>query len=64
MSAYQVCYSLTEDNKVREIEGVTMACKHLGIKDDILLTDDEEDGVTAEGIRIMIMPVWKWLLRH
>lgn len=64
MSAYQVCYILNDNSRAREIEGLTLACKHLGIKDGILLTDDEEDEVTAEGISIMIMPVWKWLLRH
>ena len=64
MSAYQVCYILNDDSKVREIEGLTLACKHLGIKDGILLTDDEEDEITVESVRIMIMPVWKWLLRH
>ena len=62
-SAYQVTLELTEDNKDREIKGLVEACKKLDIESGTILTFDEEDKRTIEGIKIKILPVWKYLLQ-
>jgi predicted AAA+ superfamily ATPase len=59
---YQVTLELKENNREREITGLTEACKRLKIKEGTIFTYDEEDNVVVEGIHIKIIPVWKWLL--
>lgn len=60
--AIQVCYDLREDNKERELAGLTEAMKKLRLCSGILLTYDNEEELNVEGKKIMIKPVWKWLL--
>lgn len=62
LSAYQVCYELTEENKEREVDGLVLCCKQLGLKKGFILTFDQEEKLNKEGINIEIVPVWKWLL--
>lgn len=62
LSAYQVCYELTEENKEREVDGLVVCCKQLGLKKGFILTFDQEEKLNKEGINIEIVPVWKWLL--
>ena len=61
--SYQVTLELKEDNREREIAGLTEACKRLKITKGTIFTYDEEDSVVVEGIGIEIIPVWKWLLK-
>jgi predicted AAA+ superfamily ATPase len=58
----QVCYELNETNRKREIEGIIEACKRLGLKRGMILTYDDEEELSAEGISVIAMPVWKWML--
>jgi predicted AAA+ superfamily ATPase len=58
----QVTFELKEENREREVTGLTEACKRLKIKEGTIFTYDEEDSVVVEGIHIKILPVWKWLL--
>lgn len=60
---YQVCADLHDKNREREIEGLKEACEHLGRKQGFLLTDDEEDELSMDGITISVLPVWKWILQ-
>jgi predicted AAA+ superfamily ATPase len=34
----------------------------LAIDEGLILTYDEEKELTFEGLKIRVMPVWKWLL--
>lgn len=61
---YQVCLSLHDENREREISGLTEACMHLNVKKGILFTRDEEDEIRINDIRITVVPVWKWLLQR
>ncbi|MDI6736277.1 MAG: ATP-binding protein [bacterium] len=61
--AYQVCFELTEENRKREIAGLVIGCKWLDIQEGILLTYDQEEEIETEGIKIKILPAWKWLLK-
>lgn len=60
----QVCFELNEKNKKREIEGLVECCRWLDKDEGIILTNDQEEKIKAEGISIKILPVWKWLLKR
>ena len=58
----QVCLELTEDISEREIRGVVEACHWLGVSKGMILTFDEENELSVEGINIRVLPVWKWCI--
>jgi predicted AAA+ superfamily ATPase len=60
--AYQVCYKMDSDNKDREINGLVEAMDELKLKNGFILTYDQEDLIKIDGKKIIIKPVWKWLL--
>lgn len=62
--AVQVTYSMTgNDTRDREINGLLEAMDSYNLSEGYILTDDTEENLTVGGNRIMIMPVYKWLLR-
>ena len=61
--AIQVCLIL--DNivtKKREIDGLCEALKEYNLKEGLILTLDKEEEFMIDGKKIIIKPVWKWLL--
>lgn len=62
IQAIQVCFEINADNKNREFEGLLEAIKFLNLAEGLLLTMDEEDTVEYKGYKIIIKPVWKWML--
>ena len=60
--AVQVCDELTEDNRNRELEGLTEAMKKFNLKEGLLLTSGQEETIKIGTKKIMVMPVWKWIL--
>ena len=61
--AIQVCLIL--DNvvtKKREADGLIEAMKEYKIKEGLILTLNKEEELVVEGKKIIIKPVWKWLL--
>jgi len=62
LSPIQATLEMNEQNEEREVGGLTDACKHLGTDKGMILTYDEERELIRDGIKIKIMPVWKWLL--
>ncbi|MBS4032928.1 MAG: ATP-binding protein [Ignavibacterium sp.] len=62
LKTYQVCFSLTEDNKDREINGLLEALRHIKQKEGIILTYDQKDEFEVDGNKVIVMPVWEWLL--
>lgn len=62
LSAIQVCYELNNENKTREINGLLEALKELKLKEGLILTCDQEDEYSVDGKKIVVKPVWKWLL--
>jgi uncharacterized protein len=60
-AAIQVCWELTQKNESREFRGLREAMNALDIREGFILTNDEENELTFEGVKIQIMPVWKWL---
>ncbi len=58
--AIQVCTQLTEENKERELAGLTEAMKKLNLTKGLILTLNQDDSLG----NILIMPIWKWILEH
>ncbi len=59
----QVCYTLSDnDTKKREIIGLAAFCKALDIREGFILTFDEEMEMVEDGVKIYIMPVYRYLL--
>lgn len=61
-NAIQVCYDLNEDNKKREINGLLGAMKKFKLKEGLILTYAQEDKIKIDNSKIIIKPVWKWLM--
>jgi len=59
---YQVCYELNEQNKKREISGLTQAMEKFNLKTGYILTYEQEDIIEIHDFTIKIIPVWKWLI--
>ena len=52
---------MTEANRARETGGLTAACRRLDLIEGTILTDDQEWEEESEGIKITVLPVWRWL---
>ncbi|MFH1376886.1 MAG: ATP-binding protein [Candidatus Woesearchaeota archaeon] len=61
--ALQVCYELNEENKDREIEGLTEALEEFKLKKGYILTFNQTDKIKIKDKVIIITPVWKWMLK-
>ena len=62
VSAVQVCYDLNEVNRDREFNGLLAAMKDFDLKEGLLLTNAQEEEIKANGKKVTVKPVWKWLL--
>lgn len=61
--AIQVTQSLEKpDTRKREIEGLFDAMETYNLKEGLILTDDTEDYVEMDGRKIIVKPIWKWML--
>lgn len=59
---FQVCFELNNENREREIGGILAAAEYFGLKKGFILTNDQEDLLIMGEVRIIIKPVWQWLL--
>lgn len=57
----QVCHSLTDDNKKRELNGILKAKTKFKNKKSFILTYDQEEQLQPG---IQTVPIWKWLLNE
>lgn len=62
--AIQVCFELTEENKEREINGITEAMEEFKLKEGMIITGDFEGEEAVIGKKIIYKPLWKWLLEQ
>lgn len=62
--AIQVTKELNLNNRKREIEGLIEAMKAHDLQEGLILTKDTEDMFEMDGRKILIKPVWKWLLEQ
>jgi predicted AAA+ superfamily ATPase len=61
--AWQVVWEIGQSNEKREMNSLAAARHELGIKKGGLLTYNQEGTRQIKGVRIPLIPVWKWLLR-
>lgn len=60
--AVQVCYSLQDaETRKREINALLKMSKRIDVKRWIIITKDEEETISEQGINIEVIPAWKWL---
>ncbi|MFH0876262.1 MAG: ATP-binding protein [archaeon] len=60
--ALQVCYSLDDNNKEREINGLMDTICAFRLESGLILTCEQTDELIIKGKKIKIMPVLKWML--
>jgi len=60
--ALQVCYSLTEQNRKREIAGLLEAMGEFELSEGTIITDDVETVEMYGDKSIRFVALWKWLL--
>jgi uncharacterized protein len=59
----QVAWSLEQlHTRDREIKGVLKTCAYAKVKKGLILTLEESDSLEFDGVKIEVMPVWKWIL--
>lgn len=64
IKAIQVCYSLNDDNLKREINGLSEAMDFFKQKEGLILTFSTEDVYEINKRKIIVKPVWKWMLEE
>lgn len=62
LSLIQATWQLRAENKEREYEGIFEASRLVKTKSAKIITAEDEGTTTYKGIRINILPAWKWLL--
>ncbi len=62
IQAIQVTQNLEEGNKTREMEGMLEALKKYDLKKGLILTYGQEKEISIDNKKIIIKPIWKWLL--
>ncbi|HJH28101.1 MAG TPA: ATP-binding protein, partial [Methanosarcinaceae archaeon] len=60
--AIQVCYSLTEQNRKREVAGLLEAMDEFNLSEGTIITDDVETIEMHGGKSVRFVALWKWLL--
>lgn len=60
--AVQATYELNEGNREREISGLLSAMEFFRLNKGLILTNDQEEELIKDNKKIVIKPVWKWLL--
>jgi len=60
----QATYELNDKNKEREIKGLLEAMTKFKLKEGLILTYDEEDEFKIDKKRIVVKPLWKWIIKN
>lgn len=60
--AIQVCYTLNKDNLERELNGLYEALKYIGIKEGVIVTINQKDKFTSNGLTANVIPSYEFLM--
>lgn len=60
----QVCHTLTEENRRRELRPIGETARMLGISEARIVTMDSEETLSVDGIGVQVVPAWKWFLQR
>lgn len=59
----QVAYRIdNEETKKREVKGLIAACEKLSINEGIIITLDQKEELTYEGVSVKIIPIYEYFL--
>ncbi|MFH0875232.1 MAG: ATP-binding protein [archaeon] len=58
----QVCYSLNEENKKREVNGLIEAMEAFSVTKGLIITFDHDEKIEVKGRSIYIVSAWKWMI--
>ena len=62
-SVIQVCSSLQDQNtRQREINGLISAMEEYNLRQGIIITFDDEEEIEIKNKKIIVLPIYKWLL--
>ena len=64
ISAMQVTRKFDEENEHRELLGLVEAMKEHNLNTGLILTEDQTQEKVIENKKILIKPVWQWLLEE
>ena len=59
--AVQVAYELNADNEEREVRGALHAMERFGLRESVLVTNNQEDLIRRDGKLVRVLPAWEWL---
>lgn len=62
LEAIQITYSLTKENREREIRSLFSIIEELGALNCIILTFEQQETIETDFGKIEVIPIWKWLL--
>lgn len=62
ISCFQVTQEIQGGNQEREIQGVVKACRKYKLGEGWIISSDEEEELSREGIKIHAVPFWRWAL--
>ena len=62
--AIQVCYSLDDSNRKREIDGLVDAMNTFKLKKGIILTFEQTGEIVVAGKKIKTIPLLKWIIEE
>lgn len=63
VQALQVTQKIDKTNEKREFDGLINALDRLNIKDGLILTENQNEIRTVNSHKIIIKPIWQWLLK-
>ena len=62
-TAIQVCLSVDDENRTREVKGLLSAMLAFDLSHGVILTENQNDTLIEDGRQIDVMPVWQWCHR-
>ncbi len=61
--AVQVCMDLSQPDTIkRELEPIIATARYFQIKENYIVTYNQEQDFHEEGISVKAIPAWKWML--
>ena len=56
-----MAYELNADNEEREVRGALHAMERFGLKESVLVTNNQKDLIRRDGKLVRVLPAWEWL---
>lgn len=64
VQALQVTQKIDKTNEEREFNGLIIALDRLNVKNGLILTENQDEVRTINSHKIIIKPIWRWLLER